>query len=163
MSISCSLENAHPLDLVEEIVSAHEWRFQRPSHDELLVGLGGSHCDYQLWFSWRAMVRALHLSCGFDFRVSANRRQDVHSLLALVNEKVAVGHFGLWPDEGMVLYRHALLLRGESANSEQIETLVEIALCECERFYPAFQFLVWGGHKPEDALRAALVETVGRA
>ena len=31
------------------------------------------------------------------------------------------------------------------ASAEQIEDLVEIALSECERFYPAFQLVVWGG------------------
>ena len=34
---------------------------------------------------------------------------------------------------------------------------------ECERFYPAFQFLLWGGKKPQEAVEAALLETVGTA
>ncbi|MGH6959444.1 MAG: YbjN domain-containing protein, partial [Dongiaceae bacterium] len=34
---------------------------------------------------------------------------------------------------------------------------------ECERFFPAFQFVLWGGKSPEEALAAAMLETVGEA
>jgi hypothetical protein len=46
---------------------------------------------------------------------------------------------------------------------EQLEDLMEAALCECERYYPAFQFVIWGGKKPEEAMQAAMLETVGEA
>ena len=44
-----------------------------------------------------------------------------------------------------------------------MEDLIEIAVGEADRFYPAFQFLLWGGKSPEEALAAALLETVGEA
>jgi hypothetical protein len=44
-----------------------------------------------------------------------------------------------------------------------IEDLLDTALVECERFYPAFQYVIWGGKSPSDALAAALVETMGEA
>jgi len=37
------------------------------------------------------------------------------------------------------------------------------AVGECDRFYPAFQFVIWGGRNPEDALAASLLETQGEA
>ena len=43
------------------------------------------------------------------------------------------------------------------------ELLVESAIEECERFYPVFQFVLWGGKSPREALAAALVETHGEA
>jgi hypothetical protein len=43
------------------------------------------------------------------------------------------------------------------------ELLVESAIEECERFYPVFQFVLWGGKTPQDALAAALIETQGEA
>jgi hypothetical protein len=33
----------------------------------------------------------------------------------------------------------------------------------CERFYPAFNFLLWAGKTPEEAAQAALFETAGEA
>jgi hypothetical protein len=46
---------------------------------------------------------------------------------------------------------------------EQIEDLVEIGMLECERFYPAFHYVVWGGKTPAEAVDAAMIETVGEA
>ena len=40
---------------------------------------------------------------------------------------------------------------------------VESAVAECDRFYPAFQFVLWGDKKPRDALDAALVDAAGEA
>ncbi len=67
-------------------------------------------------------------------------------------------------EEGVPMFRHAVLLRGlDGASMEQIEDLVDIALSECERFYPAFQFVIWGGKSAQDAISAALLDTVGEA
>ena len=46
---------------------------------------------------------------------------------------------------------------------EQLEDLVDAAVGECERFYPALQMVVWGGRSVDEALSAALMETVGEA
>ena len=41
--------------------------------------------------------------------------------------------------------------------------MVDIAITECERFFPAFQFVLWGGKTPQEALAAAMLECVGEA
>ena len=46
---------------------------------------------------------------------------------------------------------------------EQLEDLMDIAVGECDRFFPAFQFLIWGGMSAQDALDLAMLETVGKA
>jgi hypothetical protein len=46
---------------------------------------------------------------------------------------------------------------------DQAQTIIDVAIDECERFYPVFQFIIWGGKTPEEALVAALVETHGEA
>ena len=85
-------------------------------------------------------------------------------MLALANEKLWLGHFGLESDDGMPVYRHAILLRGAGgASAESLEDLVDIALTECERFFPAFQFVLWGGKSPAEALAAAMLDCVGEA
>ena len=61
-----------------------------------------------------------------------------------------VGHFDLWSGDGVPVFRHANLLRGSTgASVEQLEDLLDIALTECERYYPAFQFVIWAGKTPE--------------
>jgi hypothetical protein len=49
------------------------------------------------------------------------------------------------------------------ASVEQLEDLVEAALMECDRIYPALQLVVWGNSPVREALDAALLETVGEA
>jgi hypothetical protein len=96
--------------------------------------------------------------------VPAHKRSAVAELLALINEKLWLGHFDVCSDELVPMFRHTVLLRGAGGVSpEQLEDLVDIAISECERFYPAFQFLLWGGRKPDQAIEAALLDTVGEA
>jgi hypothetical protein len=154
----------NPLDIVEEIVAANQWPFDRTSEDELVVEITGKWCDYRLYFMWRDDLSALHFTCAFDVRVPDTRRREVHDLLALINEKLWLGHFDVSLEEGMPMFRHTVPLRGLSgASVEQLEDLVDSAFTECERFYPAFQFVIWGGKSANEAIAAALFETVGEA
>lgn len=156
--------SANPLDLVEQFVTANDWPFDRRNEDEMAVEVPGRWCDYSLYFAWREDIGALHFTCAMDMKVQNKKRAHLHELLASVNERLWLGHFGLWADEGVPMFRHAVLLRGlMGASMEQIEDLVDIAISECERFYPAFQFVLWGGKTPADAISAALLDTVGEA
>jgi len=167
MSVSVAFEEPtgpNPLDIVEQVVSANDWAFDRRNDEEMAVQVPGKWCDYSLYFAWRQDAGALHFTCAFDMRVQSTKRREANELLARVNEKMWLGHFAIWADEGVPMFRHAVLLRGlGGASAEQIEDLVDIALNESERFYPAFQFVLWGGKTPDDAIAAALLDTVGEA
>jgi hypothetical protein len=165
---SPALETTHaasnPIDLVEEIVLANEWRHDRSSDEELHVEIPGRWCDYRLLFLWQREMMALHFSCGFEMKVPRGRRGPVYELLATVNERLWLGHFDLAPDDQSPSFRHGVLLRGApGASVEQIEDLVEISVTECERFFPAFQFVVWGGKNAEEAIASAMIDPVGEA
>jgi hypothetical protein len=158
------LDTSNPIDLFEEIASAHEWSYDRSNAHEVAVEISGSWCDYRIIASWRDEMCALHFACAFDMRIPDRRRSEVNQLLAGINERLAVGHFDVWSDDGFPVFRHAVLMRGmPGASVEQLEDLLEIALTECERFYPAFQYVVWGGKTPTEAMDAALLTTVGEA
>src|SRR5258706_15692218 len=109
----------NPLDIVEEIVAANQWPFDRASDDELVVEISGKWCDYRLYFMWRDEVSALHFTCAFDARVPPTRRRDVHDLLALVNEKLWLRPFEVSLEEGMPVFRHTRPLRGLGGASGQ--------------------------------------------
>jgi hypothetical protein len=82
----------------------------------------------------------------------------------MANEKLWLGHFDLWTEENLPVFRHAVLLRdGVGVSSGLLEDLVDIAVTECERFSPAFQFVIWGGKSPLEAMAAAMLETEGEA
>ena len=156
--------SGNPIDLVEEIVIANDWAHDRASDEELVVEISGRWCDYRLYFVWQEEICALHFSCGFDMKVSKGRRSAVYELLALANEKLWLGHFDLAAGDNSPAFRYAILLRGiGTASAEQVEDLVEIAVSECERFYPAFQLVIWGGKPPAEAMAAAMIEPIGEA
>jgi len=156
--------SGNPIDLVEEIVLANDWAHDRASEEELVVEISGRWCDYRLYFVWQEEICAMHFSCGFDMKVPKGRRGPVYELLALANERLWLGHFDLSAEDNSPAFRHAVLLRGvPTASAEQVEDLVDIALSECERFYPAFQFVVWGGKSPAQAIASAMIDPVGEA
>ena len=41
--------------------------------------------------------------------------------------------------------------------------LVDVAILECERFYPTFQYVIWGGQGAKDAIATAMIDTAGEA
>ncbi|RAI59326.1 type III secretion system chaperone family protein [Roseicella frigidaeris] len=154
----------NPLDVLEQIVTANEWAFERRSDGEMAAEAPGKWCDYGLFFSWSPEISAMHFSCAFDMKVPPEGRAKLFELLALANEKLWIGHFGLESEEGVPVFRHSVLLRGApSASAESLEDMVDIAITECERFFPAFQFVLWGGKAPGDALQAAMLDCVGEA
>ena len=83
----------NPLELIEKVVAANDWPFDRTSDREIAVEVAGRWCDYRMFFSWRDDVEALHFTCAYDVRIPNERHPDIHGLLALINEKMWLGHF----------------------------------------------------------------------
>ncbi len=154
----------NPLDLLEEIIAANDWPFDRAARDELYVEIPGRWGDYRLQFCWEGKLAALMLTCALGLKVPDGRRGTVSELLVLTNERMWLGHFDLSSVDGLPMFRHALPLRGVgSASVEVLEDMVDIAITECERFFPALQFVVWGGKSPAEAVAAACLDPVGEA
>ena len=155
---------SNPLDMVEEIVLANQWHFERAHDDELVVEMSGAWCNYRLYFHWQKDISALQFTCQLDMKVPDARVQAVYELIGLVNNRLWFGHFDLCAEEKTPLFRYTNLYRGmTSPVLEQLEDMVEIALTESERFYPAFQYVIWGGKGAESAMTAAMLDPVGRA
>ena len=154
----------NPVDLVEQIAASRDWSFERSGDDEITVSVTGSWCDYNISLSWMGELEALHLACAFDFKIGERRKNEIMQLLALVNEQLWLGHFDLWQAEGVIMYRNALLLSERAGvGSGQLEALLGAAVDSCERYYQAFQFVLWAGEAPDEALSAVLFETQGEA
>jgi hypothetical protein len=155
---------ANPLEVVEHMAASNDWSFERAGEDEITLLVTGKWSDYQVSFTWMFDIEALHLACAFELKVPERNRAEVQQLIALINEQMWVGHFDLWSKDGIVMYRHALVLAGGvTASGRQCEALLATALDACERYFPAFQFVVWAGKTARDALDAAMFETQGRA
>ena len=153
----------NPLEVVERLACANDWSFER-GEDEITILVSGKWADYQVSFTWMFDIEALHLACAFALKVPERFRPRVQQLMSLINEQMWIGHFDLWPADGIVMYRHALVLAGGvEASGRQCEALLATALDACERYFPAFQFVVWGGKGAREALDATMIETAGEA
>lgn len=154
----------NPVDLIEQIASANDWSFDRSGDDEITITVAGSWCDYNISLSWMEALEAVHLACAFDFKITEKRKPKVMNLLASVNEQMWLGHFDIWQAEGIVMYRNSLLLTdGARAGTGQLEGMLGAAVDACERYYQAFQYVLWGGKSADEAIAAVLFETVGEA
>ena len=156
--------HTNPVDIIEDVAGIRDWVFERSADDEITISSAGSWCDYHISFSWMDDLEALHLACAFDLKVTDPRRTEVARLLALVNEQLWLGHFDLWSKEGVVIFRASLLLSGGAeVTSQQVEDLLSNAIESCDRYYQAFQFVVWAGKSAQEALDMVLFETIGEA
>ena len=154
----------NPVDEVERLAALHDWSFDRPGSDEISISVQGRWTDYHVSFTWMDDIEALHLACAFDLKVPDARLAEVQRLVGLINEQLWIGHFDVWTQNGTVMFRHALMLNGgAAASNRQCEAVLGTALDTCERYFPAFQFVIWAGKSPRAAMEAAMFETSGRA
>ena len=154
----------NPLAVVEDIASDNNWAFERSGEDEVTIVTKGQWTDYQLSFTWMSEIEALHLACAFDMKIPPARRPEVQRLVAAINEQLWIGHFDFWRKDDLVMFRQALVLTGGvAATDAQCEALLATAVEACERYYQAFQFVVWAGKSAREALDATLFETSGKA
>ena len=154
----------HPLDMVERLAASHDWSFDRADENEISISVEGSWCEYQIAFTWLEEMEALHIGCAFDLKFAPRRKPELMELVSLINEHLWIGHFDLWTRDEVVMFRHSLLLAGGAEpNGRQCEALLKVAVETSDRYYQAFQFLLWAGKSPADALASAMFETVGEA
>ncbi|MXO89555.1 type III secretion system chaperone family protein [Pontixanthobacter aquaemixtae] len=157
-------DDAAPVDMLAALFEARGWPFTTQSGDEIVGEIQGSWAKYQLRAVWRKEDNVLQVLCLPDVRVPAEKRAAAVELLAMVNEQIWLGHFDVWSKGGVLVYRNGAMLGGDGLlGLDQAQALVETAIEECDRFYPAFQFVLWGDKSASDALDSALVDALGEA
>jgi hypothetical protein len=155
---------SNPLQVVEDIAAVNSWSFERSGDNEITILVKGQWTDYQVCFTWMGEIEALHLACTFDMKIPDARRAEVQKLIALVNEQLWIGHFDIWMQSGLIMFRQALPLNGGlTATNLQCEAMLAGAVDASERYFPAMQFVVWAGKSAKEAMAAAMFETEGEA
>ncbi|HEX2147802.1 MAG TPA: YbjN domain-containing protein [Pseudorhizobium sp.] len=155
---------SNPVDMIEVVAASNDWTFERSGEDEIAMTVQGRWADYHVSFAWMEEFEALHLACAFDLKIPDIRVNEVIRLLSHVNGQVLMGHFDLWRQEDVVIFRQSLLLAGGAEpTNQQVEVLLSSALEACETYFQAFQFVVWSGMDAKKAMEAVLFETVGEA
>jgi hypothetical protein len=158
------VHRGNPLEMVEHLATRHSWSFERACEDELVIVVDGKWADYQVSLTWMHDMEALHLACAFELKAPERSNAEIEHLIPMINAQMWVGHFEFWPTQGLVVFRHTLMLSGGvQASGRQCEVHLSAALDACERYYSAFQFVAWAGAGAREALEAAMFETAGEA
>jgi len=150
------------LDNIEDILHANDWDFNRMGDNELLVTLAGKYGDYQLIFLWQADMTALQISVQYNLIISAHNIMNAANILMTINERSWMGHFEIAADTNTPSFRYTTLLNPENKQSyEQLESILDIALAQCETNYAAFSLLSADTAANNDTLPLALMQTQG--
>ena len=154
----------NPIDIVEDVIHAKKWTFSRADDYELVAEISSQWCQYRLYFTWSEQIKAISFTITFDLKFPQKKSKQAHELLALINEKLWIGHFDITAKNGIPAYRYTVLsLHENEMLHHQLEDLVDISIYECEKYYPAFQLVLFEDIEPSNALSVSTLDTIGRA
>ena len=157
-------DEAPPVDMLAAFFEARGWSVNHVGDDELSVEIKGNWTSYQMRAIWRDEDHVLQILLLPEIRVPDEKKTAIYETLGLINEQLWLGHFDLWSNNNVLLFRHATLLGGSGMlGLDQAQTIVDLVIEEWERFYPVFQFVLWSDKSPEDAIAHAMVDTAGEA
>lgn len=159
-----SEERVNPLDTLELMVSHNEWPYERLGDEEIVAAITGEWCDFHMRYLWLDDQNILQCAGQMDVRVQSKKRTDILELITTLNERIDLGHFSVWSDDDSIMFRHAIMLPTNAADvTAACEMTTRAIIAEIDRYFPVFQFVIWGGKSADDAIEAAMLETVGNA
>ena len=157
-------DDLHPIDIVENLASHHDWDFDRIADDQIAMAVEGQWRTYSLTLAWSDYDETLRLVCSFEMEPPEAKVPQLYELINHMNDQCWAGAFSYWPEHKLTLYRYGLVLSGgQMATPEQVDAIVQAAVSNCERYYPAIQLMVWGERPAKEAMQVAIAEAYGRA
>ena len=158
-------DDNNPLDLAEDFVQGKGWTYTRDDSDMLVVKMPGQKTNFDVCMEWQEEFSALLFAVTLPVTISKEQLVSAAKTLDQVNQNIWLGHFDLSNRNTHPTFRHTMLLRMIPAGIavDMIIDLMDIALAECNRFYPTFQMVQADDAGLQDNLHAAVFETVGEA
>lgn len=153
-----------PCDLLEEIFESNSWPFERYGENEITIDVSGDWCNYRLYFYWNDTRECFFTSARISLKLPEGDLRQYAYLLQLLNAQMNMGHVDISPIDGCPTWRLTVPVRGMGTiTREMIEDIIDSALDECDKTYPAFQLYLFGKHSPEEAVNSVMFETTGMA
>jgi len=154
----------NPIDIVEEVIYQKNWSFSRADDYELVADIASKFCQYRLYFTWSENVRAISFTITFDLKYPQSKLTKAYELIGLINEKLWIGHFDITSKNGIPAFRHTILSNSDNDFlHKKLENLVDIAIYECEKYYPSFEQALFYDINPLESLEFINFEVIGSA
>ena len=159
-----SYQYFNPMEFVVEAMTSHEMPMQHLSPVEIVTELQGHWGSYKMQFLWQEEIHVLHLNVLLELPINATPLGQLHELMMILNERLILGHFEVFPEENMPAFRYSIVaLNTTTISSELIEEIIDIILDECESCFPAFKSLIEDDKEPSQAALMAVMDTMGEA
>lgn len=160
----CTNIHLSPLMLAFQYLKRRGWSVEKVGESEISTEINELFAPFHLCVMWNQEFQSLMVSCNIREEVSSEARQAVIDLLSNLNSTIWMGHYEIAPEDGFVGHRYTLNLAGVDYPSEaQLESMIDTAIAECVRIYPALQYITVEGKTAQEAAVAAMMDTVGEA
>lgn len=157
-------EELHPIDIVEHIAEYNDWDFDRIADDQIAMAVEGQWRTYSITLAWSGADETLRMICTFEMEPPVDRLPALYEGLNAINDQCWAGAFSYWAEQKLMVYKYGLVLAGGNiASADQIDTMITAAVLSSERYYPAFQLMVYTDRSVRDSLQVAIAEAYGRA
>ena len=157
-------DEIHPIDIVEHLAEHHEWEFDRIEENQIAMAVQGQWRTYSITLAWSGFDETLRLICSFEMEPPEEKLKDLYETLNVANDRCWTGAFTFWEDQKLMVYRYGLVLTGgQIATAEQIDAMISSAVLTSEKYYPAFQLVVYDNQSPNKAMQVAIAEAYGHA
>ncbi len=158
-------DSQEAIDLIEEYLETNGWAHERDDEDEAVQCICPTRWgDMGALFAIRRDPDAVHFSVTLDVKPNPGKRSAIAELVMMCNERLWLGHFDYWMEEGVIIFRQAMPLLDRAAPSGgEVRAVMAAAVDSVERFVPAFNFLIWAGKSPRESIDAVMFETMGEA
>ncbi|HEV7694380.1 MAG TPA: YbjN domain-containing protein [Hyphomonadaceae bacterium] len=152
------------LDVVEQTLLGAEWACERSEENVIQCAAVTKWGEFGGMFVWRDQPASLSFSLTLDLRAPHAKHAAISELLRKMNERLWLGHFDYWNEEGVAVFRHTIPMLDRIAPDQgELTALLAAALDAADQFLPAFNFVVWAGKSAEEAVAAVVFETAGEA
>lgn len=157
-------ERQNPLDVIEALMKANQWAFERECPETLTALAEGESANICVCCVWDPETEVFEINSSFSLAIVDNREQEVDQLIKSIAPGLHLGHFERVQHEKIIMYRTNISLAGGATlNDAQAEVLFVQAVGACQKFFPAFNMVVWGARSAREAMSITLFETIGEA
>lgn len=158
-----TIESHTPISVIEDLIDQNLWSAYKLSDYEIAFEHESAWGDLHLAFTWVKHNQTLGITCAIEQYKFPIKSPQSTELLALINQSLWLGHFE-FSEDGTPYFRYTMLLPSTIKHDEAIiiEDAISIAISECERFDPVFQFHM-DGKSPAESVSAAMLEPKGEA